>query len=110
MTLLTEKVMKKLLKGSVKPSSLWMEDIKSHFLEREISLSYLTIVKLPLRRMKSPVCRLEGDVLLLQSYDNVIQQQLAQGIIETVQDTNKHMLFTSSSSAHSIKIYYKGTH
>ena len=33
--------------------------------------------KVAMRRMKLLVHRLEGDVSLLQSYDNVIQQQLA---------------------------------
>ena len=40
-----------------------------------------------LRRMKSLVRRLQADVNLLQKYDNIIRQQLDQGVIERVDNS-----------------------
>jgi len=69
-----------------------------------------------LRRLKSLVHRLKGDSSLLQSYNNVIQQQLSLGIIETVQDTNisvtntyylpHHPVLTPSKTTTKIRILY----
>ena len=65
--------------------------------------------KVAMRRMKSLVCQLEGDVSLLQSYDNVIQQQFAQEIIETVQDTNTALINTYYLPHHPVLTPSKST-